>query len=43
MKRLSPEELSLLLNADVEEQMPPLKPPKRLPDEAFPRKRGRGP
>ncbi|MEX6783679.1 hypothetical protein [Pseudomonas aeruginosa] len=43
MKRLPPEELSALLNSEVDEILPAAKPKKRLPEDLLPKKKGRGP
>jgi hypothetical protein len=43
MKRMRPEDLSALLNADSDETMPPAKAKKRPPDDGLPKKIGRGP
>jgi hypothetical protein len=43
MKRLSPEELSALLNAEVDELVPSPKQRKQQPNDQLPKKMGRGP
>jgi hypothetical protein len=43
MKRLSPEELSALLNVESDEVLPAMKPKKRPIDDLLPKKNGRGP
>lgn len=43
MKRMRPEELSALLNADADETVSRAKAKKRPPDDGFSKKIGRGP
>ena len=42
MKRLSPEELSAVLNAELDDAVPPPRPKKILPNGDLPSKKGRG-
>jgi hypothetical protein len=43
MKRLPAEELSALLNSEVDDELPPPKQKKSSADDQLPKKRGRGP